>query len=257
MSRFRARWPRRPDGSVTSTQRPSTAAGADKPSSSRASTDVRLPAGVLKARFAALLSEQVRPFLKDRGFAKSGSTFRRRRGQLYDVINFQGSTVNGVGTLHRFYVNVGIGSTDVDAVEDGDFIDRPRLESCLVQRRWEGFADGAPERVEILPDSDLDEVAAEIRRWLAEVVTFLDTVDCTDALVDLAIEGNLLHQMRKTCAYLARIDDIPRLCLYVRTLRDRFETETRWATFNRQIGEAVGLRGDELRGAGLLDEFTD
>lgn len=213
--------------------------------------DVPLPAGVLKGRFTVLLSEQVRPFLRVRGFAKSGPTFSRRRGRLYDVINFQGSKGNGLGALHhRFYVNVGVGSIEVDGVAEEEAVKRPELADCLVERRWAGFADGAPREVVIFADSDPDELADEIRHWLGEVLAFLDTVDRTDVLVDLAIEGNFLHGMQKTCAYLARIDDIERLRRYVGTLRDRFGTETRWTIFNRQITDAVGPRISELHGPG-------
>jgi hypothetical protein len=214
----------------------------------------RLPAGVLKARFDALLTDDVRPMLGARGFAKSGSTFTRRRGSLYDVINFQGSDVNGTGLLHRFYVNVGIGSTDVDAASVEPPTARPKLDRCLVQRRWADFVHGAPERTEIRPESDLDEVRESLLAQLAAVVTVLDTVATTDALVDLAIERNRLQQMQKTCAFLTAEGDLERLRRYVGTLRQAFGTDPRWAIFNDQLAAAAGPMAAGLRAKGLLDE---
>ena len=124
----------------------------------------RLPAGVLKGRFDALLTDDVRPMLSARGFAKSGATFTRRRGPLYDVINFQGSDVNGTGLLHRFYVNVGIGSIDVDAAAGEARRRGPSLTAASFRRRWAELVDGAPARIEIRPDTDLDELREPLRR---------------------------------------------------------------------------------------------
>jgi hypothetical protein len=217
-------------------------------------TPSRLPAGVLKGRFDALLTDDVRALLGARGFAKSGSTFTRRRGSLYDVINFQGSDVNGTGLLHRFYVNVGIGSVDVDAAAGEAPTARPKLDRCLFQRRWTELVEGAPARIELRPETDLDEVREPLRTQLAAVVTVLDTVATTDALIDLAIERNRLQQMQKTCTYLAAAGDLERLGRYVSTLRQAFGTDSRWAIFNRQLAAAAGPMAADLTAAGLLGE---
>lgn len=223
----------------------------------RGHVDVRLPAGALSGRFNALVSEHIRPFLRDRGFARSGPAFSRRRGSLYDVISFQGSQSNGLEAMqHKFYVNVGIGSVEIDGGDGTSPRTRPKLEDCLVRRRWERVADGAPSEVDILPDSDPDEVAELVRHWLGHVVAFLESLDRTDVLVDLAIDGNALQEMQKTCAYLARTEDVERLRRYVGALRDRFSAETRWTILNRQIARAVGPYAGELLGTGLLDELS-
>lgn len=215
----------------------------------------RLPAGVLKARFDALLSDAVRPMLKERGFAKSGPTFTRRRGPLYDVINFQGSDVNGTGLLHRFYINVGIGSVDVDAAGGEPASARPKLDGCVVSRRWEELVDGAPARIEIRPDSHLDELREQLLNRLDRLVAVLDAVPTTDALVELAVERNRLHQMQKSCAYLAATGDVARLRRYVAKLRQEFGDDLRWPIFNRQLCAAVGAAAAGLRAEGLLDEL--
>jgi hypothetical protein len=207
----------------------------------RAPVGAGLPAGFLKGRFTTLMSEQIRPFLKVEGFSKSGSTFFRRRGRLYDVINFQGSSRNGLGAAeHRFYVNIGIGSTDVDGVADDASPKPPSLADCLVRDRWADFAHGAPTEVNIRAESDPGELADDVRHWLGHALAFIAGVEGTDALVDLAIDGNGLQGMETTCAYLARIDDIERLRRYVETLRDSFGTEARWPVLEGLIADAVG-----------------
>jgi len=75
--------------------------------------------------------------LKSRGFTKSGTTFSRTRGPLYDVINFQGDRWNGVTAWHGFFVNVGVGSADVDAVRPRPVTDRRSVHNH--QERWTIF----------------------------------------------------------------------------------------------------------------------
>ena len=68
----------------------------------------------LKRAYEWVLSDEVAPTLQSHGFTRSDNTFRRSRGALYDVINFQANWNNSVTPWYGFFVNVGIGSTDVD-----------------------------------------------------------------------------------------------------------------------------------------------
>ena len=212
------------------------------------------PAGWLKGRFNSLLTDEVRPFLKARGFAKSGPTFVRRRPPVYDVINFQGSQSNGLGTVHRSYVNVGMGSSVIDEVTHDS--SRPSKWTCLYEQRWESVVAGAPVQVEFFATSDMGALAVELRGWLGELVDRFDQFDSTEAVLDLAIESNFLHNNEKICRYLADRGDSDRLSRYVRTLRTRFHTDIRWGFFNRRIAETVGPRlAQQLHDLGLLDPF--
>jgi Domain of unknown function (DUF4304) len=216
--------------------------------------ELRTPAGWLSGRFNALLTDEVRPFLKARGFAKSGPTFVRRRPPVYDVINFQGSSGNGLGAVHKFFVNVGMGSSAIDEAT-GDS-SRPSKWTCLYEQRWGSLVAGVPVQVEFSPTSDMRALADRLRAWLGELVDRFDHLDSTEAILDLAIEENFLHNYEKICSYLSGCGDSDRLSRYVRTLRTRFIADLRWDLFNRRIAETVGpAQAQQLAALGLLDPF--
>lgn len=212
-----------------------------------------VPAGAPNKRFGSLLSDEVRPFLKAHGFAKSGATFVRLRRPLFDVVAFHGNKWNGLGRdRHGFFVNVGVGSDDVHGPVAGK---RPTVHDCVVKGRWEDFAEHAPPEVEIFLDTDDEALAGQVRRHLTTVLARMDAIDATDALVDLAVATNWLHRMEWTCAYLAGIGDGGRLSSYVGALRGRFGEEGRWEILNRRLSAAVGpTYANVLREQGLLDD---
>ncbi|PQM45147.1 hypothetical protein C1Y40_04688 [Mycobacterium talmoniae] len=209
--------------------------------------------GVLRQTLEQLLSTHVRSFLKPRGFTKSGRTFRRARGPLYDLINFQGSKWNGVTPQHSFFVNVGVGSTDMDAVylEWPDSRKPPR--EYVLDRRWERLVPQLPSEVGFDETTDLELFADLLIDGLARVLTCIDAIDTTRALAQWAIDHNLLHHMEKTCSYLASTNDLESLATYVTALRDRFSDDIRWQSFNRKLIEVAGPWASILIGRGLLD----
>ena len=73
----------------------------------------------LRRSFEAMLSGAVDAFLAERGFERLGNDFDRHRGPLRDRINFQNNWHNGVTPWHGFFVNVGVGSAEVDAACPG------------------------------------------------------------------------------------------------------------------------------------------
>lgn len=70
--------------------------------------------GSLQRAYEAMVSADVGPLLHTGGFDISDPNFRRERGSLYDVIDLQADWHNGTMSWHGFFVNVAIGSTEVD-----------------------------------------------------------------------------------------------------------------------------------------------
>lgn len=213
--------------------------------------------GSLAETFKAVLSDDVRPLLKTHGFAKSGTVFRRRRPPLWDVIAFQGSKWNGLGaTNHGFFVNVGVGSIDIDIAYHGAPPAKPTHRDSMLDRRWEDLIPGIPAETAFDATTDMAQFTDQLRRNLTRLLAVVDSLDSTDALASHAARNNLLNGMQMLCAYLASSGDTDRLYPYLAKLRTRFGPDSgdpRWDIFNRQITEAVGDRADELRAAGLLD----
>src|SRR3989442_13963760 len=68
----------------------------------------------LQRAYEAMVSSDVVLFLRARGFDVSGPSFERERGPFYDMIKFQADWHNGTMSWHGFFVNMGIGSAEVD-----------------------------------------------------------------------------------------------------------------------------------------------
>ncbi|MBN3458017.1 DUF4304 domain-containing protein [Mycobacterium sp. DSM 3803] len=198
-----------------------------------------------RRRFEVLLSEDVRPFLKARGFTRSGRAFRRQRGPLYDVVDFQGNRWNGVTPWHGFFVNIGVGSADVDAV-----CERPL---CLLSRRWEGVVENLPHELAFDDTTDMTAFAERLCEGLDQVLVVIEKITTTDELVRWAIANNKLAAMEHTCAYLAATDDIDALTEYISALREQFGHQPRWEIFNSQLTEATGSWSETLVERGVLD----
>ncbi|MGD9618725.1 MAG: DUF4304 domain-containing protein [Mycolicibacterium sp.] len=212
---------------------------------------------LLKRTYDSMLTGDVGPFLAEYGFTKSGSTFRRRRGPLYDMIGFQGNWHNGVTPWHGFFVNVGVGSVDVDAACPGhDGVYHPR-KGHLLDRRWETLVPELPYELRFRRDTDMTAFAAELRAGLAKVIEGVERIDSTGALVRYAVANNLLIQYEKTCCYLAATDDIETLRQYAGTLREWFGHQERWSIFNRDISAVTGPWSSRLRELGILDQVGE
>lgn len=159
---------------------------------------------------------------------------------MYDAIAFQENWHNGNTPSHGYFINVGIGSTEVDATwpyeNRGDW----PLFGCLLNRRWESVVPDLPYEIRFGHATDMAAFADALCEGLGHVVAVFDEFDCTSTLVRYAIEHNLLIQYEQTCCYLAAIDDCDSLTTYVGLLHDTFGHQDRWSIFSRRISEVTG-----------------
>ncbi|MDT5129718.1 MAG: hypothetical protein QOH54_5362 [Mycobacterium sp.] len=211
----------------------------------------------LKRAFEQLLSTDVRLFLGARGFTQRDNAFRRSRGPLYDVIGFQGNWHNGSTPSHGYFINVGIGSTEVDSTWPYENLgDRP-LYGCLLDRRWESVVPDLPYEIRFGRATDTVAFADALCESLGHVIAVFDEFDCTSTLVRYAVENNLLIQYERTCCYLAAVDDGDTLIAYVGLLHDRFGHQERWSIFSRRISEVTGAWTSTLVQLGLLEHVDE
>jgi len=208
----------------------------------------------LTPRYESMLSDGVQPYLKRRGFTKSGSLFRRRRGSLSDLIGFQANWHNDVTPWHAFFVNVGVGlSAEIDAPCPGHHCQvHPRV-GYLLDRRWESVVNDLPYQLRFDHTTDMTSFSAELCSGIASTLEKLERIDSTAALERYAVGNDPLIQYEKTCCYLAATDDIETLTIYVALLRDWVGHQDRWSIFSRQISAATGSWASTLREQGLLD----
>ncbi len=212
-------------------------------------------AGLLRDTLDWMLSARIRPHLKAQGFTKSGRTFQRKRSPLWDSVNFQGSQWNNVTPYSAFFVNIGVGSAEIDAAQqqpDGSLPPMP-----IFDRRWERVVPELPWEVTFDQHSDVEVLAAGICDGLTQVLAVIDRFTTTAELVDWAIGNNKLHRMERVCRYLAASGDLPLLSAYIGALREQFGDQPRWVIFNRQLTAATGACSATLIRSGVLDPLPD
>jgi Domain of unknown function (DUF4304) len=212
--------------------------------------------GSLQRAYEAMVSSDVVLFLRARGFDVSGPSFERERGPLYDMINFQADWHNGTMSWHGFFVNVGIGSAEVDTACPGyERVAHP-LKGSLLQHRWEHLVPDLPYEVRFDHRTDMRQLAAALCDGLDLALAEMERISTTKQLVRYAVDNNLLIEYDKTCRYLAAIDDIETLTEYVTTLHNCFGRQDRWSIFDRNITTAVGRWARVLRERGVLGPIT-
>ncbi|WP_338856418.1 DUF4304 domain-containing protein [Gordonia hongkongensis] len=207
-----------------------------------------------RRQFDDVLSQRVRPNLRAHGFRKAGRIFRRERGPLYDMIGFQADKWNGVTQHFGAFVNVGVGSADMDAVH----LDHPRTDGVpvreyVLERRWERLNPALPGELMLDDATDLEQFADVLTAGLDTVVESMSALDSTTELTQWAVSNNRLQRMEKTCRYLASVADVQTLSRYARSLRDEFGNEPRWPAFAQVILEASGSVADRLVADGSVD----
>lgn len=195
----------------------------------------------MKRAYESVLANDVVPALGPHGFTRSRNTFRRSRGALYDVINFQANWNNGVTPWYGFFVNVGVGSTEIDDACPGHDPALHLEQGFLLDRRWEHLVPDAPYELRFHWNTDMPAFAARLCANLARVLEEVERLQSTRELVEYAVANNLLIAYEKTCCYLAATDDVETLSRYVARLHAVFGDQERWAIFSRRIGEVAGL----------------
>ncbi|MCG7595521.1 DUF4304 domain-containing protein [Mycobacterium sp. PSTR-4-N] len=210
----------------------------------------------MKRAYDSMLTTDVPSFLGERGFVRTLNEFRRHRGAIYDVIEFQENWHNGSVRWHGFFINVGVGSTEVDGACAAQGRPKTGRNRHLLDRRWESLVPELPYELRFRPDTDMAAFTAGLCRGLGLLLDALEHIDTTAALVQYAVENNLLIAYETTCCYLAAIDDIETLTSYVATLRDCFGHQERWAGFSRQIRDETGRWASALSERGVLEPVT-
>ncbi|BBY73976.1 hypothetical protein MPRF_08750 [Mycolicibacterium parafortuitum] len=194
----------------------------------------------LKRRYETMVADGVVPVLQSLGFVRSKNTFRRSRGPLYDVIEFQANWNNSVAPWYGFFVNVGVGSVEIDESCPGHSRNLHRPEEFLLDRRWEHLVPEAPYELRFDRSTDMSAFGKRLCENLGLVVAEVERISTTSELVDYAVTNNLLIAYEKTCCYLAASGDLGTLNAYVGKLRDRFGTQDRWEIFSDRISAVAG-----------------
>lgn len=209
-------------------------------------------AQMLRKMLDQVISDDVRPLLRERGFTGTRRVFRRQRGPMYDEIDIYGDKWNGINDFHTFAVFVGAGSTEIDELSARPVHSPPIGYEYLLHRPWCQLGPEVPSKIYFDETYDVDAWSAVLCDGLERVVDVIDEFDSSRSLALWAVANNGLHECEKTCGYLAAVGDIDTLVGYVQTLKVEFGHDVRWEFFSRDISAAVGSAAALLEEQGLL-----
>lgn len=112
-------------------------------------------------RFAAWLSTEVAPVLRDRGYKKTGSTFHHRAAAGWGEVRFQKSQF-GSRADTRFAINLGVALDRLTLDSGGDPTKKPSASGSQWGCRLNAAGDGEDHWWAITADTDLTNLSAEV-----------------------------------------------------------------------------------------------
>lgn len=138
--------------------------------------------------FKEAVTAGLAPPLKEAGFRKQATRFRRAHGGCLQVIELQKSHGNAFDHL-RFYINVGVAAPDL-WVRFGGGVEAPKAHECHASARYEQLLPGMPAHLDITPQTDVAEMTAMLAGIARHLTGVLDAIDGTDALLEAPFPGN-------------------------------------------------------------------
>jgi Domain of unknown function (DUF4304) len=112
-------------------------------------------------RFAAWLSNDIRPALSERGFTKIASNFHKRAPAGWGVVNFQKSQF-GSRLETRFTINLGVSLDRLTTARGGDPSKKPPEYRCVWRTRIAAAVDDPNDRWwDVDHETDLVKLTAE------------------------------------------------------------------------------------------------
>lgn len=197
--------------------------------------------------------DYMKPCLKEAGFSKKGMNFYRQRGDIVDVINFQGSSHNGWGNS-IFFLNYGMDSVEFWTQTGNTANLQPHYTTCLYSHRlFEGPDDR--QNLRLMENSVRVDFALFSKEILSELQQLLDQfeqVTTAQQLVSLAISTQGLQHYQDICRYLTKNHDLAQLHKYIDRLHSRLHKDDRWPFFSNKIAATIGNYADDPKIRSLI-----
>jgi tetratricopeptide (TPR) repeat protein len=144
----------------------------------------------MKEEFNEIIDSVVKPILKEAGFKKQALTFRKSKGELIFVINFQNSRGNYYNET-GFYVNCAIYSNHIAQVLGDNAMDKPFEADCQFRNRIEDISNNAASKFIINPQTDLKAFKLKLEASLKDVLQFFNSnFHDTDSVIAKITNGD-------------------------------------------------------------------
>lgn len=186
-----------------------------------------------------MFTDHLIPLLAERGFTRSGSTFRRRLGTATQVVYLQRGPRN-TAAFATFFLNGGVYLPALDEVIGRSVIDEPDEPSCHVRLRPDRVVPTGEDQYEVTPETDLEALATRTTVDLAALIDALrGFVEPDDAVAYLSTQ--LLAQYERVFGWYLATAQVEAARRFVGELEDTFGTEPRWQIFAEHL-DAVSAR---------------
>lgn len=188
----------------------------------------------MKGPFDKIISESVKPFLKNNGFKKKGLNFYKLSEPLIFLINFQKSFGNSSEET-RFYINCSIHSSEIDDIQGKPKLVEPKEYETFYRNRISEITDTQRLYYVLNKDTDLEKLNAEILSDLKIAITFFDPIRSTNDLINLMLEQKGLNKYEELVTYMlvkGRESDVVE---YINNLYRKHGSEDRWKLFENKI----------------------
>ncbi|MFS0841078.1 DUF4304 domain-containing protein [Paenibacillus sp. 1P03SA] len=195
--------------------------------------------------FKDLIKQDVKPFLAKHGFAKKSLTFSKTTEGLIYIINFQKSSGNAAEKV-MFYVNCGIYAAELAQIQSKQILTGPQETECHFRARIGEIARAVPDRFAITPDTNMDDLRKTLLSGLEEVIHFYETMTSARSIADYYMAGPFLHLGEESFHLLLQSGDTAAAKHYLKSLHEKYGTESRWTIFENKYKTIFDKYGVEF-----------
>lgn len=192
----------------------------------------------MKERFNELISQTIKPLLKEEQFVKKGLNFFKQKDDLIFLFNFQNSQGN-TGAQIRFYINCCIHSTAVDQAIGRAQNTAPKEYECYFRKRISDMTGAQTDGYIINGETNMQVLEAAIVKDLKKAISVFNQIFSCKDLVNLMIRKNGLNNYQELFEYLLIKKDHAGLQQYMGQLYQTFGKEKRWNIFENNINNLL------------------
>ena len=183
-----------------------------------------------------IISETIKPFLKDNGYGKKALTFYKKSDDLTFVINFQNSQGNSSDQT-RFYINCGIYSSHIDKTIDKIELKEPKEYECHYRVRISQITNSKLDGYTIDTNTDSDKLKQSLKEDLKTTLRHFDSIKSITDLTDLMISYNCLDFT--LFEYFILTSDLKNTEKQVKKIEEVWNSEVRWTRIKNDLNRIL------------------
>jgi hypothetical protein len=205
-----------------------------------------------KEQFRLLISEVIKPILKENNYKKKSLTFYKSDGDLTYVLNFQRSLEN-TAEKAKFYLNCGIYSSQIDKTLDGIEIKEPKEYECHYTVRIGQLKNTGDDGYIIDKTTDIDALKSTINSDLNFALELFDKILTLPDLIKQMIEHN--SKDFDLFEYLVLKDDNENLKRQLIKMHSFWGYEKQWKSIRKNLNIILKTHNKDYTIDSIIDSI--